>query len=177
MALIKCKECNSSISDKASTCPSCGAPVEKKRKKNEVSGFIFLVVIVGLIWWLSSDSEPTENTTANASSVESESEKECAKGDLSCWGEKNYVSASVYCKEPIERLAKYNHKWTDQFLEPKMSHYRWADVENNVVTFIGDKIQFQNGFGAFVPMVYECDLSADGKTVLDVRVREGRLPG
>jgi hypothetical protein len=83
----------------------------------------------------------------------------------------------VYCKEPIERLAKYNHKWTDKFLEPKMSHYRWADVENNVVTFIGDKIQFQNGFGAFVPMVYECDLSADGKTVLDVRVREGRLPG
>lgn len=28
MAMIKCKECGKSISDKASTCPNCGCPVE-----------------------------------------------------------------------------------------------------------------------------------------------------
>jgi hypothetical protein len=27
MALIKCKECEKEISDKAATCPGCGAPV------------------------------------------------------------------------------------------------------------------------------------------------------
>lgn len=29
MALIKCKECGHEISDKASTCPNCGCPIEK----------------------------------------------------------------------------------------------------------------------------------------------------
>lgn len=30
MALIKCSECNKEISDKASACPNCGCPIEKK---------------------------------------------------------------------------------------------------------------------------------------------------
>ena len=29
MALIKCKECGHEVSDKASTCPNCGCPIEK----------------------------------------------------------------------------------------------------------------------------------------------------
>lgn len=30
MALIKCKECGKMISDKTTSCPNCGAPIEKK---------------------------------------------------------------------------------------------------------------------------------------------------
>jgi len=30
MAMIKCKECNEEISDKAEKCPKCGAPVVHK---------------------------------------------------------------------------------------------------------------------------------------------------
>ena len=39
MAMIKCYECNSDVSERADTCPSCGAPTEgvireaKKRKQ------------------------------------------------------------------------------------------------------------------------------------------------
>ena len=33
MALIKCPECNKEISDKASSCPHCGYPLEKKETK------------------------------------------------------------------------------------------------------------------------------------------------
>ena len=35
MALIKCKECKQSISDKASSCPHCGAPVKLDEVYNE----------------------------------------------------------------------------------------------------------------------------------------------
>lgn len=35
MALIKCKECGHEVSDKASTCPNCGCPIEKGIKCNE----------------------------------------------------------------------------------------------------------------------------------------------
>lgn len=33
MALIKCPECGKEISDQASSCPSCGAPIKKGEKK------------------------------------------------------------------------------------------------------------------------------------------------
>lgn len=33
MALIKCNECENEVSDKAATCPKCGAPIEKKTSK------------------------------------------------------------------------------------------------------------------------------------------------
>ena len=75
----------------------------------------------------------------------------------------------------VERLAQYAHEWTDGFLDPKFTHYRWRDMEAGVVTHIGDKIRFQNGFGAWQNMVYECDISADGESVLDVRVMAGKL--
>mgnify|MGYP004530369337 FL=1 len=33
MALIKCAECGKEISNKATTCPNCGCPIEKEKKK------------------------------------------------------------------------------------------------------------------------------------------------
>lgn len=35
MALVKCKECGHEVSDKASTCPNCGCPIEKGLVCNE----------------------------------------------------------------------------------------------------------------------------------------------
>jgi len=66
-------------------------------------------------------------------------------------------------------------RWTDGALETKFSKFRWADKEAATLTMVGDKVEFQNGFGAFTPMIYACDLAADGKTVLAVRAQEGRL--
>ena len=36
MALINCPECSKEISDKASSCPFCGCPVNSKNKPQEV---------------------------------------------------------------------------------------------------------------------------------------------
>lgn len=40
MALIKCKECGHEVSDKASTCPNCGCPIEKGLVCNECGATI-----------------------------------------------------------------------------------------------------------------------------------------
>lgn len=101
---------------------------------------------------------------------------ECAKDDLQCLGDKAGVAASIYCRDPVEHLAKYSVRWTDGFLQMKFSRFRWKDKATGQLTMVGDKAEFQNGFGAYTPVIYECDLDADGKTVLDVRVHEGRLP-
>jgi TusA-related sulfurtransferase len=66
MAIIACKECGHQVSDKAASCPSCGAPLAaavkpRGRAKRVVRGFLITSVAVGLIaavLWLIGMSKP-----------------------------------------------------------------------------------------------------------------------
>ncbi|MFL9899258.1 hypothetical protein PQR71_14010 [Paraburkholderia fungorum] len=122
-------------------------------------GAIGFIVVVSVIGGMVGGNKSDDAKSAPAA------EEACQKDDLSCLGNKGVVGAGVYCQDPIERLAKHSVKWTDGTFE-----------KNGVITYIGDKAEFQNGFEAFTPVTYECDLASDGKTVLDARVSEGRLP-
>jgi hypothetical protein len=115
----------------------------------------------------------TKLATENAAKAEKDAA--CRK-DLTCWAERSSVRAGVYCRDPVERLAINSFEWIDGWLEPKFSHYKWADRSKGVVTFIGDRIKFQNGFGASTIHVYECDYDTIGERVLTVRAKPGRLP-
>jgi hypothetical protein len=95
--------------------------------------------------------------------------------ELKCLGEKFDVESTVACRPLVERLAKNDFQWTDGWLEPKFSHYRWGDKARGVVTYIGDKIKFQNGFGAWGYYTYQCDFDTRSKRVVDVRATPGRI--
>lgn len=101
-------------------------------------------------------------------------DEDCRK-ELSFWGEKATTAAMFTCPRHIERMARYDYEWTDGFLGAKFSHYRWRDIDNGIVTVIGDKIKFQNGFGAWSNMIYECDIAPKTNLILDVRAADGRL--
>lgn len=49
------------------------------------------------------------------------------------------------------------------------------EIDNTKIRYIGDKVEFQNGFGALTPMTYVCTLDSSSKKVIDVQVSEGRL--
>lgn len=102
--------------------------------------------------------------------------EECKK-DLQCWADKYDLPAATKCKPFIERFAKYDFKWEDGILDPTFSHMRWINQEEGTVTFIGDKVQFQNGLGAWQTHHYECDFAPAAESVLDVRVQLGRYRG
>ena len=86
MALIKCHECGKEISDSASSCPGCGAPVvaakpkkggfipytdqevavllSKKKKTSHVLHLLLSIITVGIwiiIWVLVTISNSSEN--------------------------------------------------------------------------------------------------------------------
>jgi hypothetical protein len=90
-------------------------------------------------------------------------------------GEKHHVAALVYCSRPVERLAKHDFEWTNAFLEPKLRSYKWSNQSKGVVTYTGDKIKFQNGFGVWTHYIYECDFLPSGNTVVAVRAQPGSL--
>jgi hypothetical protein len=105
-----------------------------------------------------------------------QAEEVTCRKNVECWGDHNLATASAYCKAPIEKLARYSVEWTNGWLELKFSRFRWRDESRGVVTYIGDKIKFQNGFGAWQPHTYECDFDTSTNTVLNVRSNPGQLP-
>ena len=168
-------------------------------------GLVAIVILLGI---LSSQQPSTTTTTATTSTsgktaeeraaAKAESDRKDAeekvrkaaelancRQDKSCWANKHTFTGTYECQHKIERMAKYEAQWTDGWLEVKFPRYRWRDWDKKILTHIGDKIKFQNGFGAWSPMIYECDVNLagiepgeiSGKSVpvLDVRMREGRL--
>jgi hypothetical protein len=64
MALVKCSECGSDVSDLAQSCPKCGAPVAIEAPKDRGHGCVVaILVIVGifiLLWFVSSSRTPPD---------------------------------------------------------------------------------------------------------------------
>lgn len=184
MALLKCHECGATVSTEAKACQSCGAPPRKPMSPIVKYGGGFLVVTVGLgvvaSFFIPNDAPkaaaPQPQPTAPVAAVaEAPAKPSCASDDLQCRGNDGSIAAGVYCRKAVESLAKHSMRWTDGFLEPKFDRFRWKGEVGGAITYVGNKAEFQNGFGAYTPIIYECDLGPDNKTVLGVRAREGRL--
>lgn len=120
-------------------------------------------------------AEADKRYAAEAAIRKAQEEAACRR-ELRCWAEKSSISAATRCRTPVENMAKYDFKWIDGMLEPKFSHFRWSNRDKGVVTFIGDKIQLQNGLGNWVRHTYECDFDPQTDTAIAARVRPGRIP-
>jgi len=69
-------------------------------------------------------SEPTPEPTPEPALDE---ELRCAR-DLACWGERYSTAAERHCRQPIEELALIDFEWTNGWLMPRFSHFRWSDA-------------------------------------------------
>ena len=49
MALIKCPDCETEISDKAPACTKCGRPVEKPESEKKSSPLVALGAVLGIV--------------------------------------------------------------------------------------------------------------------------------
>ena len=50
MALAKCPECSSDISDQAEACPKCGHPLVRNKKGRSGSAFLSILLGIGACW-------------------------------------------------------------------------------------------------------------------------------
>lgn len=134
-------------------------------------GGIILVAIVAFGFKMCSGGDDKAPAEAAAPKV---NDATCRK-ELQCWGGKHSIGGGVYCKDPVEKLAKYSARWTDGTFETRFSHFRWLDQSKGTLPLIGDKIEFQNGFGAYQNHVYECAFDPATNQVLAVRASPGRF--
>lgn len=102
------------------------------------------------------------------------------RANVTCWADVHIAVAEVRCRSAIERRARFQYEWTGK-AHDVFSDYRWSKFGPGdgsgigVVTYVGDKVKFQNRFGAWSPMVYECDYNPETQDVIDVRLKPGRV--
>ena len=85
--------------------------------------------------------------------------------NLQCWGRKHEAKAVLNCQLLIESMAKYTYEWTDGILESKFPRFAWGDRKSRTLIYMGDKIRFQNVFGAWQNMSYKCEFDPIKETV------------
>jgi hypothetical protein len=179
VALIKCHECDGPLSTSASFCPKCGAKPNNQQatdskpvKKNKLSAIHWLGIIIfgSMFSVLIFGKPPAQNT-----STLSVSDADCRQS-ITCWSSKYDAPALIACKARIEDESKHSYRWTDGTLELKFSKIAWLNKNNGTFYEIGDKIEFQNGFGAYTPMTYRCGYDPQKNSVIDLQMNEGRLP-
>ena len=120
------------------------------------------------------DAEAARAETAEAAR---ERERERADRIRDATPQSAEVFVAVACVDPVERLAEYGVRWTDGVLEPKFPMWDWhtRTSAERIVTYYGDKVEFQNSFGAWQPHIYECDVDILNRQVLAARAIPGRL--
>jgi hypothetical protein len=132
MALITCKECKSSISSKAKTCPSCGAPPKKKTHPlvKILAILIAVVVLPGYFVSLSKVDAGDESTLA-------------------------YIKVENYVKANLRAPAT-------AVFPGVLDGYTGHIKRNGQIYYIDSWVDSQNGFGATLRNHFTAEIEKTG---------------
>jgi hypothetical protein len=137
-------------------------------------GWLFVFAIAYLSSPEHKQADVTNKVKNNEAALLDKQSLDCQQS-LSCLAKKNIIYAGAICQSPIQKMSKFLYEWTDGFTTPRFSHYRWNSQPEGIITFIGDQIKIQNGFGAWAHYTYECDFDTTKQSVIDVRATQGRI--
>jgi len=166
MALITCRTCGGQISRDAATCPHCGKRLNTSARI--VQAIPGVLTLLTLVYFLQVCSAPRP-----APPKRSREEVAACRADIKCTGEGHALTASIACRRALEAQAKYAARWPDDF--PSWAYSEWLDLDKAAVVYLGDRLQLQNGFGAWENYTYSCTFDPDSGRVLEVYLAPGRI--
>ena len=98
-------------------------------------------------------------------------ELEINKVNVRWLADKYLYEAGMRCQSLVENLARYDFEWTDGMIGFKFPKYVGSTKQSYVLTVTGDKIKFQNGFGAWQRKDYYCDYNVKEGRALRAYIR------
>lgn len=96
------------------------------------------------------------------------SDADCRADLTGCWADRVLWQVSGACTGRIERLAEFDHEWTDGWLEPRFGSFMESPDTEGALIYFGDHLKLQNRFGAWQRHSYSCKVDADTNEVLAV---------
>lgn len=154
-----------------------GVTVPKTRKYLGAPGVIITSIVLGIgfvvVVVVASPDTETGGPVPVAPAVPTPnlSKDEACLRDADCIRDKTswQSRAEIYCGRYIEDQALYSHEWTDGWAESKFSRFA-TELDGKAIRYFGDKLKFQNGFGAWQRMSYSCLYDPINERVLDANV-------
>lgn len=144
--------------------------------------FVFVVGYITMLVVESSHEKKSIQTTQAApketpaqTEIERKKQEEICEKDRQCRLEKYSFAAKSACQVVVEKLPKYEYEWVDGLMDQKFSEVRWSDFDAGIILVAGDKIKFQNGFGAYLNHRYGCEINVSTGEFLDVFAEPGRF--
>ena len=114
-----------------------------------------------------------------ASAMEAIWKQASCASDADCMGEPYRLEILEICPTFIEHQARYTFRWTDHWYDGKFAPGEtWHGKDGKtrgLIDYIGDKIELQNGFGAWQNYIYICTFDINRRDLVDVELRPGRL--
>lgn len=139
-------------------------------------GVLGCLVMLGVIVFFVAEYQSCRDSMPKPPDPETVQRRDAAcRENLQCWGDRHAATAKYECSMAVERLAAYSHQWTDGW-GSKFPRFMWKDQGAGILTYMGDRIQFQNGFGAWVNHSYFCDFDTRSGSVVGATATEGLLP-
>lgn len=125
------------------------------------------------------DSPPATGEARRARVVESPSQAvevppnpaACDTDDAICIGKRDLYQASGPCSRAVEMQLTYRHEWQDTWYEEKFDQVMWYEPTRTIL-FHGNRLQAQNGFGAWKKLSYSCIWDVANKQVVRALVNE-----
>jgi hypothetical protein len=192
MALITCEDCGKSISDRAPSCPHCGAPsapankpskppptqqptataINPAKKGDQYLGLKVFLAIVGTISVLIILGALTTTTTGDRSATT----KSCFSNWIDCEDNrdmakmyKDWTAAKVACRFEAEDRVKYGKpEWPSGYFSNFYPGTNYSTT--GIATLIELDARFQNGFGAMVRSSVHCQYDLRAKKVINVTI-------
>ena len=92
--------------------------------------------------------------------------------DARCVVAKVIVPATTACAAAVEELAGFGVRWLDAgAAAPKFDRFTWLQPARGTVTLAGDRAEFRNAAGAYLPVAYGCDFDPATRAAIEARVR------
>lgn len=153
----------------------------KERSQREQLAIVILLLAGAAAAYLALSPKAHDTKAAEAvpapavEAVTSEPVPPACATEEQCAVERVKDRAEGTCRQAVAARAKYDLRWDDSG-RPLFIRGGWADKARTDVTFAGDAVSFQNGFGAYEHMVYLCTVDTATAALKGLEIAPGRLP-
>lgn len=94
--------------------------------------------------------------------------------DTECFATRNYMRAEALCARQIESQELHAVRWLDSMAGRKFERHSRLLEGSGVVTYLGERLQVEDGSGKYRYHTYDCTYDVDQQLVVSTNIQLGR---
>jgi hypothetical protein len=140
-----------------------------------VIGVAVVGVVAGIVYMPEHEAAIASGAEWRAELVQKGIPNPVCEANIKCIARKFDVTGPARCHVAtnvrVDSIAKHEYRWVDSMFQPDFQSMQLGG--SGTITYTGDKLEFQNGFGAWNRAKYRCDYNymTDTADNIEISVR------